>query len=321
MHQHAGERQHPLLTARERPGDLLPPLTEAREQLERALESVGDATPPESAAEGQREVLLDRERAEHRAALGRVHDAERRDLPGLHAGDVIPGEQHLPGRDRDEARHNAGDRGLAGAVAAEQGRDLALLDRERDAEQRAERPVAGVDVAQLEQRCGRGRRCRSAGIAWLVVRAMADGRFRVGNLVCDGDLAEVRPSHRLVAHHLVGRALARSACRSRARRDALAKARTISTSCSTSRIAVSRVALDLVQRADELCGLVLVESRRRLVEQQQLRLGHQRPPDLDEAAPTEAERLDRAVGDVVETEQAQRPLGALALVCRSGSTG
>ncbi len=62
------------------------------------------------------------------------------------------------------------------------------------------------------------------------------------------------------------------------------------------------------------CGLVLVEPRRRLVEQQQLRFGHQRTPDLDESAPTEAERLDRAVGDVVEPEQVERPVRALALV-------
>ena len=53
----------------------------------------------------------------------------------------------------------------------------------------------------------------------------------------------------------------------------------------------------------ERLGLVAVEARRRLVEQQQLRLGHQRAPDLDQAADAEAQRLDRAVGDGIEPEQ------------------
>ena len=63
------------------------------------------------------------------------------------------------------------------------------------------------------------------------------------------------------------------------------------------------LALHVAERVGEVRGLVPVEARRRLVEQQQLRLGHQRAPDLDEPAAAEAERLDRAVGDVVEAEQ------------------
>ena len=53
-----------------------------------------------------------------------------------------------------------------------------------------------------------------------------------------------------------------------------------------------------------LC-LVAVQSRRRLVEQQDLGAGHQRPPGLHQPALAQAERLDRLVGQLGDAQQFQ----------------
>src|SRR5262249_45270579 len=106
---------------------------------------------PAIAGEPERQVLLDGERSEHRATLGRVHDAEPRDLPRLHARDVAACEPQQAGLDRHEAGDDARDRRLARAVRAEERDDSAPGDRERHVEDRAEGSVARRHVAQLQQ--------------------------------------------------------------------------------------------------------------------------------------------------------------------------
>ena len=64
-------------------------------------------------------------------------------------------------------------------------------------------------------------------------------------------------------------------------------------------------------------GLLAVEARRRLVEQQQPRLGHQRPADLDQPALPEAQVLDRLVGERERGRAGRAPAShALELVGR-----
>ena len=94
---------------------------------------------PRVRAEAQ--VLPHRELGERAAALGHVGDAEARDGVGPARAEPLAGEAELavaPHRARDRAQR----RRLAGAVRAEHGRDLALVDGERDAVQRLHRPVA-----------------------------------------------------------------------------------------------------------------------------------------------------------------------------------
>ncbi len=67
--EHAGHRQHPLLAAGQRAGDLGTALVESREQLEGLVEAGADAFAAPDPVDRQDEVLLDRECAEHRAAL------------------------------------------------------------------------------------------------------------------------------------------------------------------------------------------------------------------------------------------------------------
>ena len=76
-------------------------------------------------------------------------------------------------------------------------------------------------------------------------------------------------------------------------------------------------AVHVVAASGERLGLVPVETRRRLVEQQQLRLGHQRPADLDQPADAEAQRLDLAVGDAVQPEELEHLLRPVLFVRRS----
>ena len=74
-HEHRGQREHPLLAARQRPGALPAALTEAGEQLVGLLERGVDPVAAEPAPEPEREVLLDGQRGEDRPALGCVRDA------------------------------------------------------------------------------------------------------------------------------------------------------------------------------------------------------------------------------------------------------
>ena len=68
------------------------------------------------------------------------------------------------------------------------------------------------------------------------------------------------------------------------------------------------------QRPGELGGLGAIEARRRLVEQEQLRLRHERPADLHQPPDAEAERLDRAIGNRRQPEQVERRLRSCSFV-------
>ena len=72
-----------------------------------------------------------------------------------------------------------------------------------------------------------------------------------------------------------------------------------------------RSSCTVAQRLGQGGGLGPVEPRRRLVEQHQARLGHQRPTDLDEAALAEAQPFDRFVGEFAQAEQLEHLVGAL----------
>ena len=71
---------------------------------------------------------------------------------GRVAGDVPAGERHRTGTRLLEARDDAQQRRLAGAVRAEEGEGLAVAHVERDSEQHLQLAVREVDVADGEQR-------------------------------------------------------------------------------------------------------------------------------------------------------------------------
>ena len=95
------------------------------------------------------QIVLDRERREHLPALGHLRDAER-DARMARAARSIgrPSKQDAAGGDRLHAGDRAQQRGLAGAVGADQRDDLAGRDLERDAVQRLDAAVAAARGSQ-----------------------------------------------------------------------------------------------------------------------------------------------------------------------------
>src|SRR5262249_7933596 len=100
---------------------------------------------------GEDQVLLDGHAAEDRAPLGHEREPGGDGPVRRQAGDVGAGEPdrararpHQPGQRRQ-------DRGLAGAVRAEEGHDLPLVDAERDAADRLDMAVRHDQVIDFQE--------------------------------------------------------------------------------------------------------------------------------------------------------------------------
>ena len=152
LHQHAREREHPLLAARERAGDLLAPLAQAGEQLVRTVE--------------RRRRPGARTRAGTPAPRfsSTVSDANT-DRPS--GAWTIPSRAIRYGRSLSMRTPSKSTSPLVGRTSPDATRAIVVLpapfepssastlpfgDLERHVEDRAERPVARAHVAQLEQR-------------------------------------------------------------------------------------------------------------------------------------------------------------------------
>jgi hypothetical protein len=126
-------------------------LAKAGKVLEHLVEDVLVAVLPLSAEHSQPQILQHREVGEHAPLLGNPRDPAPGDLVGAERGHVVAAQAHaaLPGprdpHDRAERR------GLAGAVAADEGDHLALADRQRHALQNVRLAVVGVDLLDGEQ--------------------------------------------------------------------------------------------------------------------------------------------------------------------------
>ena len=96
------------------------------------------------------QVLLDRELGKHLAAFRNAGDAGCNHLVGRQPRDVAAVEHDAARARQRQSQDGANERGLAGAVRAEQAGDAAGRDRERDALQHVGLVVGGVDVLDLE---------------------------------------------------------------------------------------------------------------------------------------------------------------------------
>jgi hypothetical protein len=92
---------------------------------------------------------VDRHAGEHPPALGRLADAEFDDLVRAAVVDAVAAQRDLALPRPKQARDGPQGGGLAGAVGADEGDDLALLDREGDPAQCMDRAVVGVDVPEF----------------------------------------------------------------------------------------------------------------------------------------------------------------------------
>jgi len=100
------------------------------------------------------EVLGDRERREHGSAAGHLDDARLGRLDRVDAGDVAPVEVHAAADRLHQTGDGLEEGRLAGAVGAEQGDDLVLLDVEVDAEQHLDLVVGDLDGRAGEEGLG-----------------------------------------------------------------------------------------------------------------------------------------------------------------------
>ena len=155
-----GEGQHLLLAA----GQVCRRGVESFAEDRECLEGLGDRCLDAGRVapvgpSGQFEVLLHGQRTEHALAAGHLHDAERGDLVRWGVRDVPPVEHDRAAVGLDHTADRLQQRRLPGAVGAEQGDDLALLEFEVDVAQHGSLAVAGLDTA----RRAAGSCCRAGG--------------------------------------------------------------------------------------------------------------------------------------------------------------
>ena len=189
-HQRAADRAHLLLAAGHRAGLLARALLQPREELEDAVEVLADLRRGRCA--GRRPSRGSRARScAGRAAGPRATGRSRARRSRAPAACVMssPSKRIVPRARLDEPGDRAQRRRLAGAVRADQRHDLALVDLERDALQRLDRAVVGVERPRARAAASLARGCG--------VTARS----------CRGRLAEVGLDHARVLLDLVRRAL------------------------------------------------------------------------------------------------------------------
>ena len=103
------------------------------------------------------EVFADRQVGEDAPAFRDHDDAELRETIGRKACDVLVGRKDPAAFRLEQAADRAHERRFAGAVGAENGRDLALGHGQRNVAIDRDGPISGVDVLDFEQ----GQRRRS----------------------------------------------------------------------------------------------------------------------------------------------------------------
>ena len=105
------------------------------------------------AGEGaHQQIVAHRHERKHAPPLGNHGDAHAHDRLGSQAVDALAVERDAALPDASEAGDRAQDRGLAGAVGADQRDGLPLPQLDRDAFQRIDVIVVELDVAESEQR-------------------------------------------------------------------------------------------------------------------------------------------------------------------------
>ena len=142
-HQAAADRRHLLLPARQRRRGQVAQFMQARKQLVDALEI---PRPGALAVGAEQKILLDRKARKQPASFRHHCDAQPHDLVRRLAPDRLTVEHHHLRRSRQSAGDRAQKRGLAGAVGADDGDRLALLDGDIDVEQRLEVAVEGGEI-------------------------------------------------------------------------------------------------------------------------------------------------------------------------------
>src|SRR4029079_2908660 len=149
-HERPPNRKHLLLAARECSGLLGNALLQTRKQLEHAIQvrliylALGEGA--------HFQVFENGHPRKDATAFGRLNYAQLHDLVRGHAADPVSVQRDLTSGGMKQARDRLECRALACAIGADQGHDLALLHFDRDALQRMNVAVVGVDIGDVEHR-------------------------------------------------------------------------------------------------------------------------------------------------------------------------
>src|SRR2546425_5659951 len=149
-HEPAPDRAHLLLAARQRPGKLTLTLVQAREEREDELERIVPVAPVRGPAT-KLQIVAHRHRGKELAPFRHMSDAPRDDLGRPQTVEPRALEFDTPGAHGQEPADRPERRGLAGAVRAEQRHRLAPSHLERDAGDRRQVAIPGLEPVKPEQ--------------------------------------------------------------------------------------------------------------------------------------------------------------------------
>ena len=153
-HQGAGDGEHLLFPAAERPARLMAPLLEDRKEREDVLDVPGDLRLVLPEKGPHVEILRHREERKDPAPFGDLGDAQGDDFVRFHLLDRLSHEEDLAAaRGDDPADRHQGGR-LARAVGADQGDDLPFGHGKADPLEGHDVPVEGLDIPELKHRHG-----------------------------------------------------------------------------------------------------------------------------------------------------------------------
>src|ERR1700694_1311619 len=155
----AADRQHLLLAAGELVAEIVAALLQPRKHL------VDLRHRPRSRLRHRGHVLFHRQRAEDVALLRYPADTGPRPLVGPHLRDIQPAKTDGPPEAAGNPDDRIDQRGLAGAVAAQQGQHLAFREPQRHVRQYHRFAVAGAQVLDAQE--FRHRRPRQDRPPWL----------------------------------------------------------------------------------------------------------------------------------------------------------
>ena len=188
-HQRAADHQHLLLAARQIAGLLIAAIAQRREQRIGALDAIAQRLVIVAHVTARYQIFLDRQVLEYAAALEHLRDAVPHHLVRWQAVEARSVELDralgdLAALGHQQARDRLERRGLAGAVRAEHGRDLARARVERHALEHQDHAVVDdLDVVDGQHGCHRCQRPETGNqTAWRGFRFAQPSPRIVGGL-------------------------------------------------------------------------------------------------------------------------------------------
>jgi hypothetical protein len=156
-HQRPSDREHLLFAPRQQTRPLCPAVVQPREEVVHAGIRLSTPLTPRTSPGARPQVLRHGQISEDPSAFRDLHDARMDDVRWVEPDQRLAFELDRAAVDRAALQsqrpgYRAEERGLAGAVAAEDGDDLARPDRQRQPPERADPAVGNLQVLDVKER-------------------------------------------------------------------------------------------------------------------------------------------------------------------------